>query len=715
MLMNPRLDTATSLISPSFWVDRFRKNGRDWLAFLGIYAVSLVLLSMLLPGVLLNLPEPTQLTVGSTWDRRIVADRDYTFIDLENTQKRQEARLKLVRPVYRIQEDLTFSVVAQFDEAAAVLNKFFSDRTKKELVQIELEALLPQLNTGLILEEAERQFRTAEAWLRRQRESLLVSLEKGIVDDLTREIPPQGIEVRLRRGSGDIRQFYPRDQVLTLRTLRSDLGALAGQLAVANAHHDRQASEEAERQALSATPPVLLSFRKGEAILEKDELLTEDKLLRLAAFRTSLAREFWSKFLVLMITLFVLLVLGYKTLRLGMSSLSDRSSTIRFVTVVWLLNLGFQVAMMFLGDPSLRVLLSPLGLSVLLTVLLSNQLTGVLLSLFLTLPLVFFLPGGSWGELGLPAALSTFVFNRVEKRFSVILSGLFYGLTLGMYLVLSRIWEEGFSTAVLALGGTGSLNGLISAVAALGLLPVLEYVFNFTTRFRLQELSDLNSPILKKMLSLAPGTYAHSINVSHLAENAARAIGADPLLARVGAIYHDIGKIEQAEFFVENQRGQNPHDSLAPSMSAAILKNHVSQGVELARELRLPAPIIDIIRQHHGCGLIEFFYNKALKQGKGRVDIEEFRYPGPNPRFRESGIVMVADTIEAASRTLQNPEYSFLEEFVENLVNKKIAEGLLIDSGLTLHDIMVIKEEILHTLAGQFHSRIEYPGLVYAP
>lgn len=695
-------------------VERIRVNWKDKIAFLLIYITSLILLGVLLPGVMLNLPEPDELRVGNTVDRRIVADRDYTFIDVENTRKRQEARLKLIRPVYKIQEDLTFSVIATFDEAAAVLNKFFNDRGKRELVQIELEALLPRLDIGLVLDEADRQYRTAETWLRRQREALLVSMEKGIVDDLTREIPPQGIEMRLRRGAGDLRQFYPRDQVLTLRQLRNELGPLAAQLVAANAHYDRQASEEAERQALSATPPVLLSFRKGEIILEKDELLTEEKLQRLLAFRESLSKEFWSKFLVVMLTLFVLLFLGQKTLWLSMRAVPDQESFPKFIIVVWLLNLAFHVAMSLLADLALRVLFSPLGLSVLLAVLMSNQLTGVLLSLFLTLPLMFFLPDGSWGELGLPAALSALVFARVEKRFSVILSGLFYGLALGGYLILSSIWETGLSASVFALGGTGLLNGLISSVVALGLLPILEYVFNFTTRFRLQELSDLNSPILKKMLSLAPGTYAHSINVSHLAENAARAVGADPLLARVGAIYHDIGKIDQAEYFVENQRGQNPHDTLEPSVSAAILKNHVSQGAEMAKKLRLPNRVIDIILQHHGSGLIEFFYNKALKLGKGRAEIEEYRYPGPNPCFRESGIVLIADTIEAASRTLQHPDYRTLEEFVENLVNRKVTEGLLTDSGLTLHDIMVVKEEILHALAGQFHSRIEYPGLIHA-
>lgn len=711
--MSPVPEDGSPSLLEALRLDRLRQDWRHVLTILLVYVLGLSLLSPLLPGVLLNLPDMDRLEAGSVSDRRVVADRDYTFVDLDNTEKRREARLKLVRPVYRIQEDLTFQAVAQYDEAAAVIRKFLEDRSKRDIVALELEALLPRVQVQLILDEL-AQANVSPASLQRQREQFLVALEKGVINDSSQDIPAQGIEVRLRRGSGDVRQFYPRDQVQTLSQVRRSLGPLAAQLVVSNAVFDRQATEDAERQVLSATPPVLLSFQKGEIILENEEVLSPEKVQRLRALQLSLRQEFWSKGFVIAVSLLILLLLGLKTLQVGLEGHYDRVNLLYFAVVTWIINLGFHVLFTVLNFPLLRVIFSPVGLFVMIAVLLSNRLTGVLLSLLLTVPLLMFLPDGHWGELGIPAALCAFLFHRAEKRFGVLASGLLYGMVLGAHLLVSQIWVGGWTTGALLLAGQGVLNGLISALLALGLLPALENLFNFTTRFRLQELSDLNSPILKKMFSLAPGTYAHSINVSHLAETAARAVGADPLLARVGAIYHDIGKIDQAEYFVENQRGQNPHDELDPRVSAAVLKNHVVQGVERARELRLPTRVIDIIRQHHGRGLIEYFYNKALKTDKDRVVPEDFRYPGPNPQFRECGIVMIADTVEAASRTLQNPDYHYLEELIDTLVDRKTTEGLLTESGLTLKDLHVIKDVLLHTLAGQFHSRIEYGSLAHA-
>jgi len=708
MLMNLQNSFHLSRLDGNSSPQGLWQNGKIWLSLLGLYLVSLLILSPLLPGVMLNLPKEEELKVGTETNRMVVADRNYTFIDYENTQKRRDARVKLVRPVYRIQEELTFQVLSQYDEAVRILKKFLQDPSKKDIVMIELEAYLPRLNTRQILDDLERQRLAAENYLIQQREMLNVALERGVIGGSIQEIPTQGIEIRLRRGAGDIRQFYTREQVQTLAAMRSSLGSLAGQLVTANASLDQQATDEARNQVLATTPPVTLSFQKGEAILERGEIITEEKRLRLTALYETLWREFWGKFIVMIIALALILGLGYLTLRQSFSVMNFQDNITFFLVAVWILNLIFNVGFILMGQPNLRLLFSPIGLSILITVLLTNQLTGVVMSFILTLPLMIFLPDGNWGDLGLPAALSAFVFDKAEKRFSVFISGIIYGLLLSTFLIISQIWNQSLNASLYLVGGVGLLNGLISSVIGLGLLPVLEYAFNFSTRFRMQELSDLNSPILKKMLGLAPGTYAHSINVSHLAENAARAVGADPLLARVGAIYHDIGKIDQAEFFVENQRGQNPHDVLNPKESAAIIKNHVSEGVEKAKELRLPQKVIDIIKQHHGLGLIEYFYNKALQQSKSTVDIKDYQYSGPNPQFREAGIVMLADTIEAASRTLQSPDYHFLEEFIEKLVNKKIEEGLLIESGLTLNDLKTIQVVILHALAGQFHSRIEY-------
>jgi putative nucleotidyltransferase with HDIG domain len=265
---------------------------------------------------------------------------------------------------------------------------------------------------------------------------------------------------------------------------------------------------------------------------------------------------------------------------------------------------------------------------------------------------------------------------------------------------------------LLPVVGWGILNGLGSSMIGVGMLPILEHALNSASRFRLFELSDINAPVLKRMLSLAPGTYTHSLSVANLAESACSAIGANAMLARVGAYYHDIGKIDQAEYFIENQTSFNKHDELKPSLSAAVIKAHVKMGIEKARELDLPDEVFDIIAQHHGRGVIKYFYQRALENGeKAGVASEEYSYAGVPPRSREAAVVMLADTVEAASRTLKKPTIAKLEKFVWDIIMERFTSHELGESELTLRDLEVIKKSFVQVLAGYFHSRIEYPKI----
>ena len=234
---------------------------------------------------------------------------------------------------------------------------------------------------------------------------------------------------------------------------------------------------------------------------------------------------------------------------------------------------------------------------------------------------------------------------------------------------------------------------------------------NAPTPFRLMELSDLNTPLFKRMLILAPGTYSHSVSVANLSETAAKEIGANALLARVGAYYHDIGKIDQAEYFVENQKSGNKHDDLKATLSTAVIKSHVKIGLEKAKELGLPDEVIEIITQHHGSGKISYFYMKALKEQKidQKLSPEDFSYNGTPPVSREAAVVMLADTVEAATRTLKNPTMSKLERFVWELIMEKVSSGQMRNSGLTFNDLETIKQSFVQILGGSFHTRIEYP------
>ena len=257
----------------------------------------------------------------------------------------------------------------------------------------------------------------------------------------------------------------------------------------------------------------------------------------------------------------------------------------------------------------------------------------------------------------------------------------------------------------------GALNGLFTPIVAYGLLALIESLFGITTDFALLELSNLNHPLLKRLSVEAPGTYHHSILVGNMAEAAAQAIGANSLLARVGCYYHDIGKLEKAEYFVENQIGmENPHNKLAPSMSALILINHVKKGMDLAEKYKLPKAIRDIMAQHHGKTTMTFFYQKALaKSTAEEVNDTEYRYPGPLPQSKEAAIVMLADAIEATSRSLKEATHSRLKGVIEDIVDGRFQAGELDQSPLTLRDLERIKESFLTILAGTFHARIEYP------
>ncbi len=257
------------------------------------------------------------------------------------------------------------------------------------------------------------------------------------------------------------------------------------------------------------------------------------------------------------------------------------------------------------------------------------------------------------------------------------------------------------------------LGGLISGVLAVGLVPLFENL-GFLTDSRLLELASLNHPVLREMIVKAPGTYHHSMVVGSLAEAAAKAIHANSLLVRVGAYFHDIGKLMKPLYFIENQReGNNPHDRLTPSMSALIIVSHVKEGIELGRQHGLPEPLIDMIPQHHGTSVVAFFHNKAVQQAdpeKGEVNEEDYRYPGPKPQTKEAAIMMLADGVEAATRSLTNHSPGAIRARVQKIVNKVVGAGQLEECPLTLKDLHTVSETFVEVLLGIHHHRIEYPA-----
>lgn len=284
------------------------------------------------------------------------------------------------------------------------------------------------------------------------------------------------------------------------------------------------------------------------------------------------------------------------------------------------------------------------------------------------------------------------------------------GLSLAMMMARGDMSGDMFWVALAA-----SLAGLTSAILVYGLLPFIETVFRYTTPMRLMELANLNHPALKELILKAPGSYHHSMMVGQLVEAACEAVGADALLGRVGAYFHDIGKTKTPQYFAENQSGTNPHDKLKPNMSALVIKAHVKDGVELARQYKLPEEIIHFIREHHGTSLIQYFYRKAQEDSEGEVREEDYRYPGPKPQSRETAICMLADGIEAASRALPDPSHAHLKGLVQRMVNKAFTDGQLDACDLTLKDLNVIGQAFLLRLTAFYHHRPEYPDAAKKP
>lgn len=292
-------------------------------------------------------------------------------------------------------------------------------------------------------------------------------------------------------------------------------------------------------------------------------------------------------------------------------------------------------------------------------------------------------------------------------------SGLVMALTMFCLFVVDHPYSSHFFRESLWMMIAGFASGILSSMWATIFIPLLESVFNYTTDVKLLELSNLNHPLLKEMLLKAPGTYHHSMMVGSMVEAAAEEIGANPLLGKVICYYHDIGKMAHPNYFIENQKaGQNPHDHISPYMSKTLLIAHVKDGVEMGLKHKLGKPIIDGIVQHHGTTVISYFYNRALEQVKDdhqQVLEDEFRYPGPKPQFRETALCMLADSIEAAARTLDEPTPARLQNIVRNVIQKKFLDGQLDECQLTLKDLTKVETAFVHILLGIYHQRIDYP------
>lgn len=415
-----------------------------------------------------------------------------------------------------------------------------------------------------------------------------------------------------------------------------------------------------------------------------------------------------SWFKIIGLVLFLIMILIFFTIYLK----SEHSELLADSEAMMLLGLIFISSVLFmqLSKEWFSPLAMPLATFVILTgLLLSRRLSlivGIILSLIIAtlndLSLeVFYVHLFS-------AFMGVVVVPGIRKRADITKAGLKLILTNTITILIIHFFHNDMIKVLEKNLLWGAVNGFLSTLIVSGTLPYLETFFSRTTNIKLLELADFNQPILKRLMIAAPGTYHHSLIMASLAEQAAESIGANSLLARVGAYYHDIGKLSNPDYFIENQLNNgNPHDPLTPTMSSLIVISHVKEGVALAQQHKLDKIIIDCIEQHHGTSLIHYFYHRALEQNT-EIKTETFRYPGPQPKSKVTAILMIADAVEAASRTLEDPTPGRLKDTVEKVINNKFTDGQFAQCPITLHDLSNIADSMVVTLSGIYHARIQY-------
>jgi len=671
--------------------------------------------------------------IGKVAGRDVIASRAISYIDEEATKIRREARERLVTAVFRYDREITGGMLAAYSRFSEYLEKTARGVNSVDQFVLQVQEAYP----GVLGRQ-----QMVSLYAAPDRVGIIAvsfNVFKQIAGEGLAELPDEGLErfsrsdIELVRWRNDRqeRAEVPIGTLLTRPELRAYVSSalalnkrppamtdmvlnLIDPFLKVNVVYQAAESEAKMDAAIKQVPPVLVEIEKGQRIIKQGFIITDEAYRQLEALASSGlyidARQFAG-------TVALLLVILVASCYLFSSGVYGVSLDLKEVVLLALSFASVYVAVVVMsrfkpfGQPLNLSVALPATLFAMLVSVIVGQRAAVLSSVIVALGVL------CASSLSVPPAIFS-LFSSIAAVRLIRISGKRIDLVRSACLLAAINPVLVLLIALVAPGATYDLrfalvgaafNGFMSGIFVLGFLPILESAMNTATDFRLMEFSDLNSPTMKKMLLGVSGTYNHSIMVATLAESACREIGANPLLARVGAYYHDVGKMDQSEYYVENQTDYNKHLDLNPRLSATVIRSHVKLGVEKARQLRLPQEVIDIISEHHGNSLIQYFYSEALKQG-GDVDPEDFTYTGNPPRSKESAVVMLADVVEAACRTLDKPSIPRLERFINELVAKKIEARQLDDADLTFREVETIKRSFVSILAGYYHSRIEYPN-----
>jgi len=705
--------------------------------------------------------------LGDVAERDIKAAQDFFIEDQAATEANRRRAVENVLTVYdydaALSGNVTNTVDAAFSKMRNLIEAYSNEEIQPESGQTDTEMKRPTLHDQIWSQKDGFEAtlgidvsKGAYGILEKEKFSSDIShkivsiltaiMENGVVANkevLLREsdrgITLREVGTKTEREVRNLRQFYGLDQAKTMvrivgqplvKNLNYSLINLvvdfSQRLIQPNITLNRSATEERKNRVAKEIKPVMYKIKAGEMLLREGERVTEVQLMKLQAMQANQRKQrVFSVGIGAAMILMCLLTMTY-LIYLRQEAWPGRDQDRNLIFLASTLIVFFLMAQISIFFREAITHTRPYGLSpdsitygipLAAGAMIICLFTGIELALPFTLVLatcttiifqnrfdifLYFIING---------AMAAFWIQHRRERKSFIMAGVKVGLLniflvsaidiyIGSFSGMKILWDWVFAF----IGGVGA------AIVTIGLTPLFEMAFGYTTDVTLMELGNLDKPTLRKLMIEAPGTYHHSVVVGSMVEAAASEIGANPLMAKVCGYYHDIGKLRKPLYFIENQsNGKNPHDKLAPSMSSLILISHIKDGVEIAKENKLGREIIDTIRQHHGTSQIQFFYEKAKQQkGEEMVDPDGYRYPGPRPQTKEAGLVMLADVVEAASRTLSNPTPSRIQGLVQNLINKVFSDGQLDNCELTLKDLHNIAKSFNKILNGIHHYRIEY-------
>ena len=708
-----------------------------------LYAFTLVLV---FPSYMQKITIPP---IGETVEESLILKRTIKYKNREETDKLINYSKANIRPIFDMPAEIKENTISKIGEVFSFMRNSYENSLSNDIL---IDDIYNEFSSNYNLSINKSVFSNAIIgdidleYENKVKDTISDFLERGIIS--RRNLSPETIGLIQNNGifvykfhkSIVEEKIVPKNRVHFLEDLRMELGSIIGAkyrelnifnmntlsslinaFLVDNLIYNSDRTQAEIDKVSENIEPVYTTIKAGYPILEKGERITEEKvnLLRYILNDNNFSSFNFSALIGQMFFILLLFIsLGYIIFRFKISFYTNFKNYLLFCFEYIFIMTTAYICSNYISNKLIEEYLPFYIYTFIPMFAILNSLLGAKRGISSIVTICITVLAANMTQAGIFETFSLFIGSivvsiiskRINNRNGVLLLGFYLGIYLSVISLINMflINDIRFDYILFALS---FVSGLIQAVLVMIILPVCEYLLETASIFKLQELADLNNPLLRQLQMNAPGTYHHSINMANLVEIIAEEIGEDGRLACVSAYYHDIGKTENPLYFIENtNREDNIHLKLKPTLSASIVKSHVRFGVEIAKKYKLPKEVIAAIKEHHGTSLIKYFYVEAYKENPN-VDISLFTYPGPRPQSKITAILMILDSIEAASRTIEIPTRENLERLIENIVNDKMAQGELNDSGLTLKDIEIIKRISFQKIIVSLHERIKYPEL----